>query len=109
MTETTIPTTTFRTHRGVRVAALSLVVGAGLGIAGTVLATRDDGVPARPAVVQRQDLDQPAPSHGASGSSCHLITADAAERCVAARTGSSCHLISADAAERCVAARAASG
>lgn len=107
MTETTIPTT-FRKHSGVRVAALSLAVGSGLGIAGTVLATRDDNVPARPAVVQRLDLDQPAPSHGASDDSCHLISADAAERCVAARAGSSCHLISADAAERCVAARAES-
>jgi hypothetical protein len=108
MTETTIPTTTFRQHSGTRVAALSLAFGAALGVAGTVLATGGDDVPARPAVVEPMDLDQPASSRDASESSCRLFSADAAERCVAARAETSCHLISADAAERCVAARAES-
>ena len=59
MTETTIPTTKDRRRSRVGVAALSLAAGAMLGIAGTVLATADDGVPARPTVVQRLAVDQP--------------------------------------------------
>jgi hypothetical protein len=109
MTEISIPTTTDRRRGRAGVAVLSLAAGAMFGIAGTVLATADGDDPVRPAVVQRLTVDRPAYHVDVAESSCHLASADAAERCVAARAESSCRLASADAAERCVAARAGSG
>ena len=109
MTETSIRTTTDQRRGRAGVAVLSLAAGAMFGIAGTVLATEDDAASVRPTVVQRLTVDRPAFHDDVAGPSCQLASADAAERCVAARAESSCQLASADAAERCVANRDGSG
>lgn len=82
MTEMTIPTTMNRNRGRAGFAALSFAVGAVLGITGTVLATGDDKAPARPTLSQPHTAGQLGSGHDAT-SSCHLISADAAERCVA--------------------------
>ena len=109
MTETTIPTTTSRTRGRVGVAALSLAVGATLGITGTVLATSDNGVPVRPTIVQRLAVDRPSTIDDGGESPCEPMSADAAERCLAARAEAACQQLSADAAEHCLAERAERG
>jgi hypothetical protein len=109
VTEVTIPTTTNRTRARVGVAALSLAAGAMLGITGTVLATSNDGVPVRPAIVQRLAVDRPSTIDDGGESSCESMSADAAERCLAARAEAACRQLSADAAERCLADRAERG
>jgi hypothetical protein len=109
MTETSLPTTTDQRRGRAGVAVLSLAAGALFGIAGTVLATDDNDVPVRPTVVQRLTVDRPASADDVAESPCQRASADASERCFAARAESSCHLASADASERCVANRAVSG
>ena len=84
MTELTIPTTINRNRGRIGVAALSLAAGAALGIAGTVLATGDGNAPARPALVQPHVADQPGSHGNVAAASCHQLSADAAERCLAA-------------------------
>jgi hypothetical protein len=83
MTEMTIPTTMNRNRGRAGFAAVSFAVGAVLGITGTVLATGDGDAPARPALVQPRIAGQPGSAHDAA-SSCHQMSADAAERCLAA-------------------------
>ena len=109
MTETSILTTTDHRRGRAGVAVLSLAAGAMFGIAGTVWATDDGDHPVRATVVQRLTVDRPASHDDVAEPSCQLASADAAERCVAARTETSCQLASADVAERCVANRAGSG
>lgn len=109
MTETSLPTTTDQRRGRAGVAVLSLAAGAILGIAGTVLATDDNDLPVRPTVVQRLTVDRPASHDDVAEPSCRLASADAAERCFAARAESSCQLASADASERCFANRVGSG
>ena len=109
MTETTISTTTDRRRGRAGVAALWLAAGATLGIAGTVLATVDDETSRPPTVVQPLSVNHPASAVDRGESSCQLMAADAAERCMADRAVSACHALSADAAERCVADGAGSG
>ena len=106
MTQMTIPTTTDRRRNRAGVAALSLAVGAMLGITGTVLATSNSDVPVRPTVVQRLAVYPPSAIDDAGESSCESMLADAAERCVVGRAAAACHELSADAAEHCVAERA---
>ena len=83
MTEMTTPTTMNRNRGRAGFAALSFAVGAVLGITGTVLAAGDDQAPARPTLSRPYTAAQRGSGHDAT-SSCHLISADAAERCVAA-------------------------
>ena len=84
MTEMTIPTTIKRSRSRTAVAALSLAVGAVLGITGTVLATGDGNAPARSTVDQPHVADQLGTVGDVAAASCHALSADAAERCLAA-------------------------
>ncbi len=84
MTEFAIPTTMNRNRGRAGVAALSLAVGAVLGITGTVLATSDGTGATRPTVVQPHVPGQVGSGDDGAASACHQASADAAERCLAA-------------------------